>query len=205
MHAAGQLKLWFSSGVLAAVLLGLGLLLSPPAAAHDQMTTSNPEDGAVVDEVPEAIELDFSGELQELGSEIQVTAGDQAVAVDEPVIAGQTITSDLSGEMPAGEYAVAWRVVSSDGHPISGEYSFTVNSGSAGGQEPEPTETEQNAPASDDPAAETAPVNADGELADSGMPLTLVVLLSVGIVAVIAIVAIMLTRKMKVERSDGEQ
>lgn len=205
MHVAGQLKSWISSGVLAVVLLGLGLLLSPPAAAHDQLTTSNPEDGAVLDEAPEAIELDFSGELQELGSEIQVTAGDEAVAVDEPVIAGQAITSDLSGEMPAGEYAVAWRVVSSDGHPISGEYSFTVNGDSAGGQGPEPTETEENAPDSDEAVAETAPADTSGEPADSGMPMTVVVLLGVGIVAVIAIVVIMMTRKMKVERSDGEQ
>ena len=43
-----------------------------------------------------------------------------------PVVADTVLTQPLAGEA-SGVVTVLWKVVSSDGHPISGEYSFTVD------------------------------------------------------------------------------
>jgi len=45
------------------------------------------------------------------------------------------VTAQLDEGLPPGEYTVAWHVVSSDGHPIDGEFTYAVE-GSA-----EPTDT----------------------------------------------------------------
>ena len=44
-------------------------------------------------------------------------------------------------ELPAGEYTVEWRVTSADGHPINGEFSFAVRTGSGPTSTPTPVPT----------------------------------------------------------------
>src|SRR5690625_6170691 len=60
--------------------------------------------------------------------------------------------------MSAGEYAVSWRVVSSDGHPISGEQSFTVLPGA---DEPADTGDEEPVTDPDEPVSSDDDVDAD--------------------------------------------
>lgn len=110
-----------------AVLIAL-FLLAPAgtASAHDQLLGSDPEDGAVV-EAPDELELEFSGQLSELGLQVVVTDPDGRSVVDgEPEVDGRFVTQDLVDDLGAGTYDVVWRVTSEDGHPISGELSFTV-------------------------------------------------------------------------------
>lgn len=195
MQRTGRMMSWVSAGLLAMLLLVLGLMMPAPAAAHDEMTASTPEDGATLDEAPKAIKLEFSGELQQMGSEVQVTSGDEAVSVDEPVIAGQTITSALPDDMPAGKYKVVWRVVSSDGHPISGESTFTTTSNKTEKQEPTPTKTGQNVADSETTATTSAAADASNEASDSGISPTFVILLGLGVAAIIVIITIIVIRK----------
>jgi hypothetical protein len=41
-----------------------------------------------------------------------------------------TVVQDLPGSSPAGRYTVLWRVTSADGHPVSGQISFTSRAAS---------------------------------------------------------------------------
>ncbi|MGO1180006.1 copper resistance CopC family protein, partial [Cellulosimicrobium funkei] len=138
--------------LLAAAALTLGLtatvttLTAGPASAHDRLLTSDPADGAQLAAPPAAITLTFNTEP--LPVEPQVVVSDSAgtvVTQGAPTIDGSTATFALDPAVALGgdTYTVAWRVVSSDGHPIEGTFAFAVAA------QPE-------APATDDPATDTA-------------------------------------------------
>src|SRR3546814_9090054 len=101
--------------------------LASPAAAHDELVSSDPAAEATVDALPDTVTLSFSGEL--LGgtdaNEVQVTdAAGKTLNEGPAVVDGTTVTQSLAGDA-SGSIQVLWRVVSSDGHPISGDRKST--------------------------------------------------------------------------------
>ena len=111
----------------AAVLVGPGT-----AAAHDQLATSEPAAGATVTTAPERIELEFGQAPQPLGAEVAVTGPDGVpVSLGTPRVSGTTVTQPLEDGLPAGAYTVEWRVISGDGHSISGSLGFITAEGAA--------------------------------------------------------------------------
>lgn len=130
----------------------LGSLVVAPAAAHDALLASDPPDGAVLEAAPEEIALEFTGKVLDINPEMQLTDADGAEhAVSEARIDGTSVTWDLLEPLPAGTFDVIWVVTSSDGHPIDGKFSFTVEAGA----EPEASGTPEPAPGDAD--AEPAP------------------------------------------------
>lgn len=118
------------AGLAAAVALIAAsvLVVAAPASAHDELLSTSPADGATVDALPEQITLTFSAAIEtDLGgNQVQVTdASGAALADGAPVITDNVVTQQLT-PVGAGVVSVAWRVVSEDGHPVSGEFSFTV-------------------------------------------------------------------------------
>ncbi len=138
---------------LGSVLLALGILIAGPATqahAHADLILSTPDDGAELATVPTEVELTFSEDL--LPETVVVSVEDSAGMVIR-VLEYEVDGSDVLVTWPPGlsgtEYTVNYRVVSQDGHPVSGSLDFTV----AGA----PVATEASAsPASVDPAAATA-------------------------------------------------
>lgn len=112
------------------LLLAALLLLVPGAVqAHDQLAGTDPADGAVLTEAPAALTFTFSGEVAPVGAQVAVTNGPgQDHLVGEPVVDGRAVVQEVTG-MVDGAYEIAWRVTSSDGHPISGTLAFTVTTG----------------------------------------------------------------------------
>lgn len=109
----------------------------PPAggavgALHLRLTKSEPAKDQTV-APPSTIRLWFS-----LAPELAVTtvrltdAAGQAVPLS-PVrranAAGAPIEAGISHALAPGRYTVAWKTSSRDGHPMKGEYSFTVRAG----------------------------------------------------------------------------
>jgi copper resistance protein C len=110
---------------LALLVTGTGI-----AQAHDELAGSSPEAGGTVDAAPGTVELEFSGDVQELGSEVVVTAADGSTVSEGALqVDGRTVTQPLAGDLAGGEYTVDWRVTSADGHPESDSYTFTVSGG----------------------------------------------------------------------------
>jgi methionine-rich copper-binding protein CopC len=131
-----------------AIAVAAAVLSAVPAAAHDQLVSSDPAADSVVQSMPPALVLTYSATLlADLGgTEVQVTdASGSSLADGEPSITDSVVTQPLIAGA-SGPVTVLWRVVSEDGHPVSGEFSFTV----AGTPAPSPT-----APASE-PATATA-------------------------------------------------
>ena len=125
-------------GLIRALLaLATAAFLMLPAAAaqaHDVLEATDPADGSAVRTVPAKIGLTFDHTPIALGSVIRVqdsTGTDQA---DGPVvIIDNHVTQDLNPDAPEGKYTVIWRVVSSDGHPIEGTFTFTADAASTPG------------------------------------------------------------------------
>lgn len=119
--------------LVAAVLLALAMLLPGGGAAdaHDELTGTDPAEGATVDVLPPSLELGFSSVPSGIGAQVQVLDESGADWADGPVqIVNQTGTQPLRTGAPAGTYTVNWRVVSSDSHPIEGTFTFRTQQGS---------------------------------------------------------------------------
>lgn len=123
------------STLSATAILGISafVLLAPaaPAQAHDQLTGVQVETA----ETGEAtgLKLSFSDNILEVGTEIIVTdASGASVADGTPKHSGREVTQPLETPLADGKYTSVWRVVSSDGHPIEGGFSFETVDGVAG-------------------------------------------------------------------------
>ena len=133
---------------LVTALLAFLVVLAPGGAlAHDELLSSEPADGATV-EAPEELVLSFSGNIAQVGAQLQITGGDgNDVADGDPVVQGMDLVQPLVDVTP-GDYEVVWRVTSSDGHPISGTFGFTVEG------EPAVEATEDETPEATEDATE---------------------------------------------------
>lgn len=114
------------SGLAATLIACLLVLLPATAFAHASLVGSDPEDGAVLAASPGRVVLTYDE---------QVTAPPGGVSVydaaGEPVEStaatrDERLLVDVPDELADGTYVLVWRVVSADGHPISGSLRFSV-------------------------------------------------------------------------------
>ena len=191
---------------LAAALLAAFLVLFVPlsASAHDALTASSPEADSTVDVLPAEITLTFSADLitGEGATEVQVTdAAGTPVTDGAAVTEGPTVTQPLVAEAEAGAYHVVWKVVSSDGHPTSGEYFFTVTNSTLPASEPTPAPTESSsssfAPAPTATPTATPTLTADDPADTASSPAWIWILVVLGILVIAAgiTLAVILSRR----------
>jgi len=117
---------------ISAVFLGLLtlLLIIQPAYAHTKLVSAAPSAGSTLEIWPTQIILEFDEELQNLGPEkanfliVNNAVGDQVSETDEN-IDGNKLTVTLAPNEVKGPVLVFYHVVSTDGHPVEGEYKFT--------------------------------------------------------------------------------
>lgn len=127
--------------------------LAAPAQAHDVLEGSEPAAGSTVATAPDEMVLTYSDTIQQVGGKVSVTGPDGAVVAEgEPTVAGTVASLDLPDDLAPGQYTATWRVVSSDGHPISGTTAFTL----AGDQSPAASGTASSESATSSPAESPA-------------------------------------------------
>lgn len=102
-----------------------------PAAAHDEIVGGSPEPDSTVTDVPESIELENSATPQDSFNTVALSLDGDQIVSGEPTVDGSTLTLDIPGnvDLSDGEYTVGYQVTSSDGHPIRGSYTFTLDTG----------------------------------------------------------------------------
>ncbi len=102
---------------------------SPPALAHAALLASTPRDGQIVQTSPGEITMEFSEPLEEGLFNLKLFDGNgRQIALAKPQLAAGD-AAQMRAKLPAlpnGTYTVAWSVVSEDGHPVSGSFSFSV-------------------------------------------------------------------------------
>lgn len=145
-------RLSLKNGAVALLAVVALALTAWPAAAHDVLVATEPADGTVVD-APTEVVLTFSADQLAVGTAVTVTGPDGGPWVEgEPTVSGPSVIQPLRGDMPAGEYAVGWRSVSGDGHPVDGAFTFTIESGSEDAPTSTPTPTPTQLDSSETPA-----------------------------------------------------
>lgn len=106
------------------------MLTTASAFAHAHLQQQIPAADSTVSASPQALTLTFS-ECVELSFSGVTLSGPQ----NKPVATGKLARSDgnkaqltlpLIEPLAAGEYTVAWHVVSVDGHKTKGQYHFSV-------------------------------------------------------------------------------
>ena len=113
--------------VLAAVLGLVGsVLLAGPASAHATLIGSDPAEGSVVATAPEQVTFTFDEPVRSTSGGVHLfDATGKELEAD-----GSTRDTRLVVTLPSGlddgTFIVAWRVVSSDGHPIGGALTFSI-------------------------------------------------------------------------------
>lgn len=178
-------------GLLTRFLLALAaaaFLMVPAAAAqaHDVLEATDPANGSTVATVPAKIGLTFDHTPIAINSIVRVedaTGTDQA---DGPVsIVDNHVSQAVKPDAPEGTYTVVWRVVSSDGHPIEGKFTFTAGAATA------------TASASPTPSSSTA-------VAGTGFQTELVTAAVLAVVLVLAFIAmaIFVKRRLRGQESD---
>jgi copper transport protein len=119
-----------------------GVVTAGPAAAHASLISTDPGEGARVQQVPSAVTLTFS-EGVSLGAGYARVLGSRGERVDAGTasVDGAVLTIPLRTGLPDDGYLVTYRVISTDSHPVAGAYSFVVGNGAlvpagaAGGQD----------------------------------------------------------------------
>ena len=96
------------------------LFFAASAFGHSQLALTEPAHGAVLSERPEQLKLQFA----------------QPIRLTLLRITGENITISKKGfetsfeldlpELDSGAHDVEWRGLSSDGHPVSGTFSFSL-------------------------------------------------------------------------------
>ncbi|MFG2064105.1 copper resistance CopC family protein [Micromonospora sp. NPDC048871] len=186
-------------GLVAALLAATALLVAPvtPAYAHNVLRKATPAQDAELTKAPKKITLDFLQKLNPAFTTITLSDADkQPVATGEPEVEGTKGTVTIDSTLPNGVYTVAYRVVSSDGHPVQGSYKFTVADPSATAEpspspspSPEPTEpTESPSPTAEQTSvAPASPAAGDSSGGGAG---TAALLTGAAVLAALAIGAV---------------
>ncbi|GAA3769140.1 hypothetical protein GCM10022225_64790 [Plantactinospora mayteni] len=145
-----------------------GLLAARPASAHAQLLGSDPRADSTVTTPLDEITLSFNELIRGNFSTVVLTAPDGTRHG-----AGQPRAVDKRVHLPvqpvrSGNYRVAYRVVSADGHPIEGQFRFTVALPPA--LEPAPVSAGPNPPSTSGaaPAPPTAGVASGDSAAGAG-------------------------------------
>jgi methionine-rich copper-binding protein CopC len=124
------------AGALLAAAWALAIAL--PAQGHTSLVSSSPSDGDVLAAAPAEVTFTFD-EAVLSPAFVSVIAPDGAdVAQGDAIIDGPTVTQAVRLVPEQGVYAASYRVVSDDGHPVTGTIRFTVDA--AHGTTPPPAQ-----------------------------------------------------------------
>ncbi|MFB7890783.1 copper resistance protein CopC [Microbacterium sp. NPDC056044] len=202
LHKPLPARVW---AFLAALLIAFGVVLATasPASAHDELLGSDPAADSTLDALPAQLALTFSAEIADDAgaSVVEVTdAAGTSLAAGTPTVQDNVLTQPLEGAA-SGAVTVLWKVVSSDGHPISGEFGFTV----AGSPDPTPTATTAPTPTetatAPTPSAEPTPTVTGAPAPDEGSAALPWIIAGLIVLALIAAVVYLLVSRSRREKA----
>lgn len=153
----------FARSVVLVMLCGLALLLgSGQALAHTRLRGSEPTDGARLPTAPERVSLQFNEMMEADFATMTVTGPDGGPWHTGEVTAdGTTVSIALRPLGPAGRYEIGYRVVSDDGHPVTGSVAFVLTAEGPGVPVAPEASVPAAAPDAATPAADAPPPSSE--------------------------------------------
>lgn len=105
---------------LAVLSSGLGL-----AAAHTGLAGSEPGEAQALNTRPRQITLTFTDAVRPGSAQVSVRGPDGRSVTSGPATVSEAVVQQPIEIGTDGSYLVAYRIVSQDGHPVSGEITFS--------------------------------------------------------------------------------
>lgn len=124
---------------LAALFGGAGTAL-----AHNVLVSSDPPEAAQLATGPREVRLTFDQPVREGYNTVNVVGPDGTYWTDgQGRVEGTSVIAPVRELGPAGAYTVGYRVLSNDGHPVSGKVTFTLTTAGGGTPAPAPQNADQ--------------------------------------------------------------
>ena len=183
-----RISVWVAVlSLLLAVVSSLATALA--ASAHTSLTSMTPASGSTATTTaPTQVVLTFTEPVSTSFAAVTVTDSRGATATaGRATVSGATVTQPLR-PLRDGSYAVVYRVVSADGHAVSGRGSFSVQLDEASATEPaspSPSGTSATAPAT--PAAPSGTPSPSASLTRGFTPQPAVPWALTGVIAAVLI------------------
>ncbi|QYC43700.1 Copper transport protein YcnJ precursor [Nonomuraea coxensis DSM 45129] len=140
----------------------------PPyaAQAHNVLVGSDPKEGATLTAAPARVTLVFDQAVRQGYAQIGVTGADGSSWADgDAVVAAERVSVKLKPLPGGGAYVVGYRILSADGHPVTGKLTFTLAPAGAPSPDaagaPDAAATPDSAAATDSAAAPDAAAASD--------------------------------------------
>jgi len=128
-HHGNSSRLKRLSGAVALCVLTILGIGAGSAQAHSSLISSTPANGAVLDVEPTSVTFTFEEELLPDLATVSINdAKGVNISSQKIVPADHALNFPWPADLPAGSYEVGYRVVSADGHPITGAISFSFGS-----------------------------------------------------------------------------
>ena len=123
-----------SGAVIASTVLTLAFIPGI-ASAHAILESSSPEASTLLASSPKEIRLDFDEQVEATLGDVRIYDSEQREVSKSNTERSASDTSVVTAEVPTlknGVYVVVWRVVSADGHPVTGAFPFEIGTKSTG-------------------------------------------------------------------------
>ena len=114
--------------IAAGIALVALLMLAAPAGAHAVLEQTNPAAGQAYSTAPTTITLTFDEHVQVgLGGIRLFDSKSHRIDIGPPTQVGDSKTVTVTvPKLADGTYVATWRVISADGHPVDGAFTFSV-------------------------------------------------------------------------------
>jgi hypothetical protein len=113
------------AGLLAGVAVAA---LATPASAHNVLVGSEPAAGASISASPTEVRFDFNAPVQ-FGDDTIVVLGPNGTHWERSqnaTVTGDSVSTPVAPLGPAGVYTASYHIISADGHPVTGDITFTL-------------------------------------------------------------------------------
>lgn len=112
----------------ALVAAAAACITATPAAAHARLVRTDPAAGSTVAANLAAVALEFDDNVKLLPRALLVTGatGAPLTTAAPRIVGGHVLEVALLDRLVPGRYYVGWRVLSDDGHVVSGSFDFNV-------------------------------------------------------------------------------
>ncbi|MGG4469580.1 copper resistance protein CopC [Paenibacillus alvei] len=120
------MRIKYFSGVFLAFML-LFMINVSNASAHAYIVNSNPSENESLDEAPKKASIEYNEKIQSGFAVFNVTnSAGEKVDKGNVEVNNKTLSVDLQENLKDDVYTMEWRVVSADGHSISGLVPFSI-------------------------------------------------------------------------------